>query len=102
MSKDSGTTQVEPNAGGTDGTGADTAGTDTTGTGEARYRARHLLDESLASSARVAPPQHQPSPDADPRSGGDAARAPRSLTDAERDWSDLDSSGVAWDDPEEL
>ncbi len=66
-------------------------------------RARHLLDESIASQARIAPRRRSHTdPHGDPRSGGDASKAPHSLSEAERHLHEDASSGHSWDDPEEL
>jgi len=61
------------------------------------------LDESIASQARLAPRRRpQDDHDRDPRSGGDAAKAPTSLSAAELGPMEGASSGVSWDDPDEL
>ncbi|GAB6938872.1 hypothetical protein [Isoptericola variabilis] len=61
------------------------------------------LDESIASQARLAP-RRRPldDRDRDARSGGDAAKAPASLSAAELGPIEGASSGVSWDDPDEL
>jgi|GEM_PF-1471500 len=61
------------------------------------------LDESIASQARLAP-RRRPLDDQyrDSRSGGDAAKAPASLSAAELGPIEGASSGVSWDDPDEL
>ncbi|MCK9793414.1 hypothetical protein M1843_06600 [Isoptericola sp. 4D.3] len=61
------------------------------------------LDESIASQARLAP-RRRPQDDQyrDPRPGGDAAKAPASLSAAELGPIEGASSGVSWDDPDEL
>ena len=69
---------------------------------EAQRRARRLLEESLASSSRIALRQPDRDPDANPRSGGDASKAPTSLSAVELHPIEGDSSGHSWDDPEEL
>ncbi|MCK0115595.1 hypothetical protein BCE75_11214 [Isoptericola sp. CG 20/1183] len=66
-------------------------------------RARHLLDESIASQARIAPRRRSlTEPHGDPRLGGDATKAPHSLSQAERHLHEDASSGHSWDDPDEL
>lgn len=69
---------------------------------EAQRHARRLLEESLASSSRIAVHRPEPDPDADPRAGGDASKAPASLTAAGLHPIEGDSSGKSWDDPDEL
>ncbi|GAA1986768.1 hypothetical protein GCM10009718_25260 [Isoptericola halotolerans] len=64
---------------------------------------RHLLDESIASQARIAPRRRSlTEPHGDPRRGGDATKAPTSLSQPERQAHDGASSGHSWDDPDEL
>ncbi|WP_277213710.1 hypothetical protein [Isoptericola croceus] len=66
-------------------------------------RGRHLLDESIASQARIAPRRRsRTDPHGDPRVGGDASKAPTSLSQAERHPHEGASSGHSWDDPDEL
>lgn len=66
-------------------------------------RARNLLDESIAPQARIAPRRRSlTEPHGDPRPGGDATKAPTSLSQAEQHQQDDASSGHSWDDPEEL
>ncbi|MFE6970464.1 hypothetical protein [Isoptericola sp. NPDC057653] len=62
-----------------------------------------MLDESIASQARLAP-RRRPLDErpGDPRAGGDAAKAPASLSAAELGPIEGASSGVSWDDPDEL
>ncbi|QAY64765.1 hypothetical protein ET495_05670 [Xylanimonas allomyrinae] len=60
------------------------------------------MHESLASAGRIALRQPEPDPDADPRAGGDASKAPTSLSAVELHPIEGDSSGTSWDDPEEL
>ncbi|MGW8565430.1 hypothetical protein [Isoptericola sp. NPDC055881] len=64
---------------------------------------KDMLDESIASQARLAP-RRRPQDDrlGDARAGGDAAKAPTSLTAAEHGPMEGASSGVSWDDPDEL
>jgi hypothetical protein len=69
---------------------------------EAQRRVRRLLEESLASSSRISLPEPEREPDSDPRSGGDASKAPTSLSAVELHPIEGDSSGVSWDDPDEL
>ncbi len=60
------------------------------------------LEESNASQARIAPRRPAAGdPYLDPRPGGDASKAPTSLSPRDPDPIDT-SSGVAWDDPDEL
>ena len=61
------------------------------------------LEESIASQARIAPRQSAATlPDGDPRAGGDATKAPQSLSETELGPIEGYSSGVSWDDPDEL
>ncbi|MGH8964141.1 MAG: hypothetical protein ACRDXB_02255 [Actinomycetes bacterium] len=61
------------------------------------------LDESNASQARLAPRRRRAGDEyRDPRSGGDAAKAPTSLSAAELHPIECASSGISWDDPDEL
>jgi hypothetical protein len=60
------------------------------------------LDESIASSARIAPRRRDADPEGDPRAGGDASKAPHSLRETELGPIDGASSGISWDDPDEL
>jgi hypothetical protein len=69
---------------------------------EAESRAQRLLEESMASAGRIALPAPDRNPDSDPRSGGDASKAPASLSAVELHPIEGDSSGKSWDDPEEL
>lgn len=69
---------------------------------ETESRAQRLLEESMASAGRIALPTPDRSPDSDPRSGGDASKAPASLSAVELHPIEGDSSGKSWDDPEEL
>ena len=69
---------------------------------ESDARARRLLEESMVSAGRIALRAPDRSPDADPRSGGDASKAPTSLSAVELHPIEGDSSGKSWDDPEEL
>ncbi|CAM3659195.1 hypothetical protein [Isoptericola cucumis] len=76
----------------------------TTDGGSAREPERwgQELEESIASQARIAPRRHAAGdPHPDPRPGGDASKAPTSLTAQELDPIEA-SSGVSWDDPDEL
>jgi hypothetical protein len=62
-----------------------------------------LIDESNASYAHIAPPAHRRV--ATRRGllgGGDVSKAPRNLAGCELDPIAGASSGVSWDDPEEL
>jgi hypothetical protein len=64
---------------------------------------RDRLDESIASQARIAPRRRKATvPDGDPRAGGDATKAPLSLSETELGPIEGHSSGVSWDDPDEL
>ncbi|WP_278234571.1 hypothetical protein [Isoptericola sp. AK164] len=66
-------------------------------------RVRVLLDESIASQARIAPRQRSATDEhGDPRIGGDATKAPLSLSQSERRPMEGASSGHSWDDPDEL
>ncbi|MBL0885685.1 hypothetical protein [Myceligenerans indicum] len=60
-------------------------------------------DESLASYARIAPrpPKRRPTR-REVLGGGDATKAPKRLAAGELHPMTGDSSGVSWDDPEEL
>lgn len=60
------------------------------------------LEESIASQARIAPRRAATVPDGDPRAGGDASKAPLTLTETELGPIEGDSSGTSWDDPDEL
>ena len=61
------------------------------------------LEESIASQARIAPRRRAATvPDGDPRAGGDASKAPLTLTESELGPIEGDSSGTSWDDPDEL
>jgi hypothetical protein len=69
---------------------------------ESESRVHRLLEESMASAGRIAlRPPHR-SADSDPISGGDASKAPASLSAVELHPIEGDSSGKSWDDPEEL
>ena len=62
-----------------------------------------LIDESNASYAHIAPPARRRA--ATRRGllgGGDASKAPRNLAGCELEPISGASSGVSWDDPEEL
>ncbi|MCF4121901.1 hypothetical protein L1785_13035 [Antribacter sp. KLBMP9083] len=63
-----------------------------------------LIDESIASYARLAPPRHARgiSPRGAVLGGGDATKAPRRLSAGQLEPIEGASSGVSWDDPEEL
>ncbi|MDO8145112.1 MULTISPECIES: hypothetical protein [Isoptericola] len=66
-------------------------------------RARALLDESIASQARIAPRQRSATEEhGDPRPGGDATKAPLSLSQTVLRPMEGASSGHSWDDPDEL
>jgi hypothetical protein len=66
-------------------------------------RSRDLLDESIASQARIAPRRRSlTDPHGDPRLGGDATKAPTSLSQSDRQTHEDSSSGHSWDDPDEL
>jgi len=63
------------------------------------------LNESDVSSARISPHTHlrlEDEVEADVREGGDASKAPHSLSEVERQPTDGMSSGRSWDDPDEL
>jgi hypothetical protein len=65
--------------------------------------AMERLEESIASQARIAPRRRGPeAPTGDPRAGGDASKAPLTLSQTELGPIEGDSSGVSWDDPDEL
>ena len=71
--------------------------------GRAPNTPRDRLEESIASQARIAPPRRADTvPDHDPRAGGDATKAPSSLSETELGPMEGHSSGVSWDDPDEL
>jgi hypothetical protein len=62
-----------------------------------------LIDESIASYARIAPPAvRRAATRRGLLGGGDASKAPRNLAGCELDPISGASSGVSWDDPEEL
>jgi hypothetical protein len=62
-----------------------------------------LIDESNASYARIAPPAvRRAATRRGLLGGGDASKAPRNLADCALDPISGASSGVSWDDPEEL
>ncbi|MCA5893949.1 hypothetical protein LEP48_11370 [Isoptericola sp. NEAU-Y5] len=68
-----------------------------------RPRAVEPLDESIASQARISPRRVETlDPHGDPRAGGDASKAPTSLRQTELHPIEGASSGVSWDDPDEL
>ena len=60
------------------------------------------LEESVASQARIAPARRRGASEGDPRAGGDATKAPLTLSQTELAPIEGDSSGVSWDDPDEL
>ncbi|MBE7700671.1 hypothetical protein H9623_10170 [Oerskovia sp. Sa1BUA8] len=63
------------------------------------------LNESDVSSARISPRARirlEDEADADVREGGDASKAPHSLSEVERQPASGTSSGRSWDDPDEL
>ncbi|WP_418276725.1 hypothetical protein ACNHYB_02130 [Isoptericola jiangsuensis] len=65
--------------------------------------ARMLLDESIASQARIAPRRRSATDKhGDPRTGGDATKAPTSLSQTVLRPIEGASSGHSWDDPDEL
>jgi hypothetical protein len=62
-----------------------------------------LVDESNAFYARIAPPAvRRAATRRGLLGGGDASKAPRNLADCALDPISGSSSGVSWDDPEEL
>jgi hypothetical protein len=62
-----------------------------------------LVDESNASYAHIAPPAvRRAATRRGLLGGGDASKAPRNLAGCELDPISGASSGVSWDDPEEL
>jgi len=65
--------------------------------------ARHQddLNESDIASARLSP-RHEDDELGDVLTGGDATKAPHSLSEAERRPIEGASSGTSWDDPDEL
>ncbi|WP_148220711.1 hypothetical protein [Xylanimonas cellulosilytica] len=69
---------------------------------ETESRGRRFLQESMASAGRISQRRPERGPDSDPRSGGDASKAPTSLSAVELHPIEGDSSGKSWDDPEEL
>jgi len=69
---------------------------------DANERAKRLRDEAAAVGGRIALPRPDRDPAASPRSGGDASKAPTSLSAVELHPIEGDSSGRTWDDPEEL
>jgi hypothetical protein len=61
------------------------------------------IDESIASTARLSPHRvARTGPRVSVLAGGDATRAPATLTSSELRPIEGDSSGVSWDDPDEL
>ncbi|QAY71209.1 hypothetical protein [Xylanimonas protaetiae] len=77
-------------------------GVSTPSTTEQENRVQRLLQESMASAGRIALAAPSRNPDSDPRSGGDASKAPTSLSAVELHPIEGDSSGKSWDDPDEL
>ncbi len=65
-------------------------------------RRRRLLEESLASSSRIALPEPAHDAGADTRGGGDPSKAPASFRAVELHPIEMASSGAPWDDPEEI
>jgi hypothetical protein len=62
-----------------------------------------LIDESNAFYASIAPPAiRRAATRRGLLGGGDVSKAPRNLTDCELDPISGASSGVSWDDPDEL
>jgi hypothetical protein len=62
-----------------------------------------LIDESNASYARIAPPAvRRAATRRGLLGGGDVSKAPRNLAGCELDPISGSSSGVSWDDPDEL
>jgi hypothetical protein len=70
--------------------------------GERSTASDQLLEESIASQARLSPRRTDPDVFRDPRPGGDASKAPASLSATELHPIEGASSGVSWDDPDEL
>ncbi|MBD5787639.1 hypothetical protein IF650_15850 [Cellulosimicrobium terreum] len=70
--------------------------------GTHRSRTRADLNESDIASARLSPRREAQGEKGDVLTGGDAKRAPHSLSEAERRPMDGASSGTSWDDPDEL
>jgi hypothetical protein len=70
--------------------------------GPSRSRVWELLEESNASQARISPRRRDDDPEGDPRAGGDASKAPHTLSETELGPIEGASSGVSWDDPDEL
>ncbi|GAA1733504.1 hypothetical protein GCM10009809_31160 [Isoptericola hypogeus] len=78
-------------------------GPSTTTSARVPERSEQPLDESIASQARIAPRRTSVAdPHLDPRPGGDASKAPASLSATELGPIEGASSGVSWDDPDEL
>lgn len=63
---------------------------------------RDDLDQSDVSSLRLAPRREEDDEVGDVRGGGDATKAPPSLSQAQRHPLEGASSGTSWDDPDEL
>jgi len=65
-------------------------------------RRRDDLNQSDIASARLSPPRDDEAEPGDVLTGGDATKAPHSLSEAERRPIEGASSGTSWDDPDEL
>ncbi|MCB7138093.1 hypothetical protein [Cellulosimicrobium marinum] len=60
------------------------------------------LNQSDIASARLSPPREDEEGRGDVLTGGDATKAPHSLSEVERRPIEGASSGTSWDDPDEL
>jgi hypothetical protein len=60
------------------------------------------LNQSDIASARLSPHRDDDEEHGDVLTGGDATKAPHSLSEAERRPIEGASSGTSWDDPDEL
>ncbi|WP_454044034.1 hypothetical protein [Cellulosimicrobium sp. Marseille-Q8652] len=60
------------------------------------------LNQSDIASARLSPPRDDDEERGDVLTGGDATKAPHSLSEVERRPIEGASSGTSWDDPDEL
>jgi hypothetical protein len=63
---------------------------------------RDDLNESDVASARLSPRRGDEDEHGDVLTGGDASKAPHSLSETERRPIEGASSGTSWDDPDEL
>ena len=63
---------------------------------------RDDINQSDIASARLSPPREREEERGDVLTGGDATKAPTSLSENERRPIEGASSGTSWDDPDEL